>query len=177
VILIRLELNAIWGWLTYNIKTNTSSLHGRPQNFRSGDRKSAYKHNVLIVEDYFHWSSQSIHDKRSKKSKAVPVTGRGGTSGCEMSKLLYLLDSRHTDGSKVVSLTRRPHFPPPPPPQGRLLVLISVRGWVNPRAIIRLEGLGKLKEKSSDLIGERTRDLPACSIVPQPTKSVPPYSE
>jgi hypothetical protein len=24
-------------------------------------------------------------------------------------------------------------------------------------------------EKSSDLIGNRTRDLPACSIVPQPT--------
>jgi hypothetical protein len=24
-------------------------------------------------------------------------------------------------------------------------------------------------EKSSDLIGTRTRDLPACSIVPQPT--------
>jgi hypothetical protein len=25
-------------------------------------------------------------------------------------------------------------------------------------------------EKSNDLIGNRTRDLPACSIVPQPTK-------
>jgi hypothetical protein len=29
------------------------------------------------------------------------------------------------------------------------------------------EGLGKLKKKSQ-LIGNRTRDLPACSIVPQP---------
>jgi hypothetical protein len=29
-----------------------------------------------------------------------------------------------------------------------------------------LEGLGKLKN-STDLIGNRTRDLPACSIVPQ----------
>jgi hypothetical protein len=33
---------------------------------------------------------------------------------------------------------------------------------------MRLEGLGQLK-KSNDLIEIRTRDLPACSIVPQPT--------
>jgi hypothetical protein len=32
---------------------------------------------------------------------------------------------------------------------------------------VRLEGLGQLKK--IDLIGIRTRDLPACSIVPQPT--------
>jgi hypothetical protein len=32
---------------------------------------------------------------------------------------------------------------------------------------MRLERLGQLK-KSNDLIGNRTRDLPACSIVPQP---------
>jgi hypothetical protein len=32
---------------------------------------------------------------------------------------------------------------------------------------VRLEGLGKLKT-SNDLIGTRSRDLPACSIAPQP---------
>jgi hypothetical protein len=39
---------------------------------------------------------------------------------------------------------------------------------VDPRALVRLEGLGQLR-KSNDLIGNRTHDLPACSIVPQPT--------
>jgi hypothetical protein len=51
---------------------------------------------------------------------------------------------------------------------GRFLTLIYVRGRVDPRAIVVLEGLDQLK-KSSNLIGIRTLNLPACSIVPQPS--------
>jgi hypothetical protein len=94
---------------------------------------------------------------QKKKGKAIPVTGRGGPWGCETSRLQYFLDNRLTDGDKFVNLTRR--LPP-----GRFLVLISVGGWVDPRAIVRLEGLGQLK-KSNDLIGTRTHDLPLLSYV------------
>jgi hypothetical protein len=51
-------------------------------------------------------------------------------------------DIRLTDGCKVVSLARRPPFNRP----GRYLVLIYVRGCVDLRAIMLLEGLGKLKK-------------------------------
>jgi hypothetical protein len=52
-----------------------------------------------------------------------------------------------------------------PLPAGRFLVLISVRRWVDPRDH-SAAGWISSTEKSNDLIGNRTRDLPACSIVP-----------
>jgi hypothetical protein len=55
-----------------------------------------------------------------------------------------------------------------PLPPGWFLVLISVRSWVNPQghsAVGRIRSI----ERSNDLIGIRTRDLPACSVVPQLT--------
>jgi hypothetical protein len=46
------------------------------------------------------------------KSKAIPVIGLGGLLGCEMLMFSHFLDSRLTDGGKVVSPTHRPHFTP-----------------------------------------------------------------
>jgi hypothetical protein len=73
--------------------------------------------------------------------KAVPVTGRGGPCGCETSRLPLFLDNRLTDGGEVVSLMRRP----PIYPQKDSWYSFLLRGRVDPRAIMRLEGLGQLE--------------------------------
>jgi hypothetical protein len=98
------------------------------------------------------------------KSGAAPVRGRGGLWSCETSRFPRFLDSRLRYGSDIVSLTLQPSFTP----QKHFLVLISVKGWVNLKAMVRLEELGKLM-KFIHIIGDRTRDLLACTIVPQPT--------
>jgi hypothetical protein len=52
-------------------------------------------------------------------------------------------------------------------PQGRFLVLISVKSLSRPQgysAAGRIRSIGEIH-----LIGNRTRDFPGCSTVPQPT--------
>jgi hypothetical protein len=100
---------------------------------------------------------------RGKKRKAIPATGRGGPLGCGTSRLLHILDNRLTDNGEVVSLTCRSTFAPEMISGAYFCYKLS-----RPRDHSAARRI-RLIEKSNDLIGNQTRDLPACSIVPQPT--------
>jgi hypothetical protein len=76
------------------------------------------------------------------KGKAIPVTGREGPLGCEMAWL-----SASRDGRSL--------------PPGRFLILVSLKGSVDPRATVRLEGLGQLKNTMTSGIEPATFRLVA----------------
>jgi hypothetical protein len=80
-----------------------------------------------------------------------------------MSRLPHFLDNRLRDGGEIVSLTYRPPFTSQ---EGSwysfLLEAESTQGY---SAAGRIRSI----EKPNDLIENRTRDLPASSIVLQPT--------
>jgi hypothetical protein len=93
----------------------------------TSDRKKIKNSTFLVV-----WRCILYH---KVKSKADPLQAWSGPEG---SRKLRFPDFMTTaqDGGKVVSLTHQP-----PLPQEIHLVIISVRGWIDPRAIVRTEGL------------------------------------
>jgi hypothetical protein len=51
-----------------------------------------------------------VYIRQSKISNGIPVTGRGGLQGCEISRLPHVIDSLFTDGGELVGLMGRPLF-------------------------------------------------------------------
>ena len=87
------------------------------------------------------------------KGKAVPLQVWSGSEGSRKLRFPDFMTTAQNTG-KVVSLTHRP-----PLPQEIHLVLTSVRGWVDPRAIVRPEWLCHWKISMTPT-GNRTRDMP-----------------
>jgi hypothetical protein len=73
------------------------------------------------------------------------------------------LDNRLTDGGEVVSLTRRPPFTPQE--DSWYSFLLEAESTQGHSAAGRIRSI----DKSNDLIENRTRYLPACISVPEPT--------
>jgi hypothetical protein len=98
-----------------------------------GDMHMDWRYLGIIHRSNVLSSCTAAVNRSAAHSKALSLTGHGGANSSETSRLPYFLDNRLTDGGELSVLSAGRHL------EG-FLVLISVRSWVDPRAIVRLEG-------------------------------------
>ena len=90
-----------------------------------------------------------IYSKGKGKGNSVPLQAWTGTEGSRKLRFPDFVTTAH-DGGRLSALRTGRLYP-----QGKLLVLISVRGWIDSRAIVRSE-LFYVNKKSTDTSWDRT---------------------
>jgi hypothetical protein len=93
------------------------------------------------------------------KGKAISLQALTGRYGSGKLWLTEFPDNRHMEAVRIISPAPAAFAPQ------EISLVISGRGRVDARAITQPERLSQSKS-SNDPIGNRTRDLPACSAVP-----------
>jgi hypothetical protein len=99
----------------------------------------SWETNTLLMETWRIFPYRRLSVKKVKKGQSILATGRGGLDVCKTSRLPHFLENRSQTAVRL-SLIRGHALLPL-----RFLILISVRGWVDSGAIVRLEVLGQLQ--------------------------------